>query len=533
MVVVQSTVLAGNLKLKPPAPAGATDATGVARPLQKRVLDHNCEAASLLDYLKTHGSGTPKRVVEFIQASWALTDALSHHPVGDAWKTKLDEMQRAINDIRKDTNELTARTEDPVRTYAQAAARAPPPCHHQSTHGSNSTAPARPADLDRERAVTVKVGDSAMARNLRRLTNEDLVKRAEKHRRNAAYKAVRPTLASIQFVARKSCGQVTCGSSSAVPRKRRSRAPIGRTGSAASARRRGSPYPRGGVVASDMPCKALGPLTDEADRKRIAQELVANNRHAWGESCEIVHVSWLVRPPPGKKTSSIVIEFTTPHHANKAIDAGTVWDFRVSENTLYDRASRIIRCNNCQRYGHIGNICPHDTICGACAGKHETRACQDRNTPRLVPKCANCNGDHTAWYKKCEVYQQEREKAQGRAMHRPRYHRTPAYLQDPDGSATGSAALGSSSAESRTETGSEISGGLPVGARAAPRADNVGSGKPSAAARDAPDDSAIEGLRFTGNTPPQTDADPPFGTLTTESTLTSVPTLPPTLPGTT
>ncbi|KAE8325381.1 hypothetical protein BDV39DRAFT_178704 [Aspergillus sergii] len=119
-------------------------------------------------------------------------------------------------------------------------------------------------------------------------------------------------------------------------------------------------------------------------------------------------------------------------------------------------------------------------------------------------------------------------------MHRPRYHRTPAYLQDPDGSATGSAALGSSSAESRTETGSEISGGLPVGTRTAPRADNMGSGGPSAAARDAPDDySAIEGLRFTGNTPPQTEADPPVNTLTTKLTLTSIPTLPPTLPETT
>ncbi|PIG87294.1 hypothetical protein AARAC_011662 [Aspergillus arachidicola] len=450
-----------------PAPAGAAGATdNAARPLQKRVLDHNREAASLLEYLQTHGSGTPRRVVEFIQASWALTDALSHYPVGDAWKVQLDEMQRAINDIWKDTNELTARTEDPIHTYAQAAARAPPPCHHQSTHGSSSTAPARPADLDRERAVTVKVGDSATAKNLRRLTSEDLVKRAEKYRKHAAYKAISPTLMSVQF------------------------------------------------VAADMPCKALGPLKDEADRKRIAQELIANNRHAWGESCEIAHVGWLVRPPPGKKTSSIVIEFTTPHHANKAIETGTVWDFQVSENALYDRASRVVRCNNCQRYGHIGNICPHDT-------------------PRLVPRCANCKGDHTAWYKKCEVYIQEREKAQGRALHRPRYHRTPAYLQDPDGSATGSAALNASpNTERRTGTGSEMSGGLPVGARAASRSENVGSGGLSPAARDAPDHSPMEGLRFTENTP-LSETNPPVGSTTIESTLTSAPTLPSTLPATT
>ncbi|PIG87296.1 hypothetical protein AARAC_011664 [Aspergillus arachidicola] len=466
-------------------------------------------AASLLEYLQTHGSGTPRRVVEFIQASWALTDALFHFPVGDA-----------------------SRTEDPIRTYAQAAAKAPPPYYHQSTHGSNSTAPAYPADLDRERAVTVKVGDSATAKNLRRLTNEDLVKRAEKHHLNAAKTAIRPTLASIQFVAAK----ILRSGDLRLFLRSVKEAEIARTHRDAWVRGFGETarvtLPTWGVVASDMPCKALGPLTDERDRKRIAQELVANNRHAWGESCEVVHVGWLVRPLPGKKTSSIVIEFSTLHHANKAIDAGTVWDFRVSENALYDRASRVVRCNNCQRYGHIGNICPHDTVCGACAGKHETRACPDRDTSRLVPKCANCGGDHMVWFKKCAVYLQEREKALGRAMHRPRYHRTPAYLQDPDGGATGSAALGSFSAESRTETGSEISGGLPVGARAAPRAEGVRSGETSAAARDAPDDSVMEGLRFTGNTPPN-ETNLPVDTITTESTLSSVPTLLSTLPATT
>ncbi|KAB8240338.1 hypothetical protein BDV35DRAFT_133964 [Aspergillus flavus] len=177
-------------------------------------------------------------------------------------------MQRAMHDIQKDTNELTARTEDPVRTYAQAAAKAPPPHHHQSAYGSNRTAPAYPADLDRERAVTVKVGDSATAKNLRRLTNEDLVKHAEKHRRDAAKTAIRPTL----FL------------------RSAKEAEIARTHRDAWVRDFGETarvtLPTWGVVASDVPCKALGPLTDEVDRKRIAQELVANNRHAWGESCK-------------------------------------------------------------------------------------------------------------------------------------------------------------------------------------------------------------------------------------------------------
>ena len=87
--------------------------------------------------------------------------------------------------------------------YAQAAARTPLLYYYQLIYNFNSTAPARSADLDRERAVTVKMDNSAMAKNLRRLTSEDLVKYTEKYRKNAAYKAVSPTLISVQFVAAK------------------------------------------------------------------------------------------------------------------------------------------------------------------------------------------------------------------------------------------------------------------------------------------------------------------------------------------
>ncbi|KAB8265970.1 hypothetical protein BDV32DRAFT_114887 [Aspergillus pseudonomiae] len=53
----------------------------------------------------------------------------------------MDEIQRAINDIRTDTNELTARTEDPLRTFARAARGGPSPCHYQSNHNSASSSP--------------------------------------------------------------------------------------------------------------------------------------------------------------------------------------------------------------------------------------------------------------------------------------------------------------------------------------------------------------------------------------------------------
>ena len=155
-------------RAQPPAPAGAADtADNTARPLQKRVLDHNREAANLLEYLKAHGSDTPKRIIEFIQASWSLTDTLFHFSVEDAWKIQLDKIQRAINNIKKNINKFTARTEDPIRIYTQAAARTFLLYYYQSIYNFNSTAPVCSADFNRERTVTIKIGDSAIAKNLR------------------------------------------------------------------------------------------------------------------------------------------------------------------------------------------------------------------------------------------------------------------------------------------------------------------------------------------------------------------------------
>lgn len=44
------------------------------------------------------------------------------------------------------------------------------------------------------------------------------------------------------------------------------------------------------------------------------------------------------------------------------------------------------RCWNCQGYGHSANKCIRETVCGKCAGNHETRDCD--NLEKKV--CTNC-----------------------------------------------------------------------------------------------------------------------------------------------
>ena len=191
-------------RAQPPAPAGTADAAdNAARLFQKRVLDYNRKTANLLEYLKIHGSGIPKQIIEFIQVSWFLIDALFHFPVEDTWKIQLNKIQYTINNIKKDTNKLTAKTENPIQIYAQAAARTSLLYYYQLIHNFNNTAPARSADFDCKYTVTVKINNSAIAKNLRRLISEDLVKYTKKYRKNTVYKAISPMLMSIQFIAAK------------------------------------------------------------------------------------------------------------------------------------------------------------------------------------------------------------------------------------------------------------------------------------------------------------------------------------------
>ena len=49
----------------------------------------------------------------------------------------------------------------------------------------------------------------------------------------------------------------------------------------------------------------------------------------------------------------------------------------------------ILRCYKCQEFGHHSNDCENDSVCGFCAGSHETRQCQSKDNPLLV-SCNNC-----------------------------------------------------------------------------------------------------------------------------------------------
>lgn len=83
--------------------------------------------------------------------------------------------------------------------------------------------------------------------------------------------------------------------------------------------------------------------------------------------------------------------------------------------SVYEHVS-VMRCFKCCGYNHKAIHCKNESACGKCGEKgHETKNCESRSS-----KCINCistnkklnlklNAEHTAYDKKCTVYQRKME----------------------------------------------------------------------------------------------------------------------------
>lgn len=81
---------------------------------------------------------------------------------------------------------------------------------------------------------------------------------------------------------------------------------------------------------------------------------------------------------------------------------------------VYDRIF-VLRCYNCQDFGHHSKDCKSGATCGFCSGKHETRTCPIK-TNSGQSSCANCakanheDTNHEANSLYCPVYLEQLEK---------------------------------------------------------------------------------------------------------------------------
>ena len=64
-----------------------------------------------------------------------------------------------------------------------------------------------------------------------------------------------------------------------------------------------------------------------------------------------------------------------------------------------------VQCANCQEFGHTKKYCTLRSVCVVCGELHRTSDCTKKGlNDRSLVKCGNCNGNHTASYRGCEVY---------------------------------------------------------------------------------------------------------------------------------
>jgi hypothetical protein len=385
----------------------------------------------------------PKPVLDFLKSTQDLTSDLIKNPIGQDWKQQFEQLRQETSQIKQDihavriatANTTTAGPSTRIRSYVDAVKNAPAPTHLLSSHGSASTSPAAPTELIHDRQVIVKLGDPDGVKRFRTQTSAEITKLAEKARVKAAKEVDGLTMASAMFVAAR---QLKSGDLSLSLRTAKE-AEIMRCHRQVWVKHlwKGSEVrlPSWGVVVHDVNVRSLGIDTAAGirDRKQgIIKQLLTENLFSWGDDAEIVQISWLVLPE-GKKSGSLIVEFMSPHTANKSIDTGTLWDSEVLTTVLYDRAARIRQCHNCQKYGHIGSTCSNQTNCVFCAEQHHSRDCQRKKDATLSQrKCANCGGAHNGWSKRCPDFIKEIERVQILAQARERYHRVPAYLSIQD-----------------------------------------------------------------------------------------------------
>jgi hypothetical protein len=118
-------------------------------------MNTHVDATALYRHIKANENlRVPTPIIQFLQLQNAAraTDHALHHPLGNDWKASIHELRTQILDLRKEVKAYTttnAPVANRIATYAQAAARAPPP-GHASSNGT-STPGITPIELRKDR----------------------------------------------------------------------------------------------------------------------------------------------------------------------------------------------------------------------------------------------------------------------------------------------------------------------------------------------------------------------------------------------
>ena len=158
-----------------------------------------------------------------------------------------------------------------------------------------------------------------------------------------------------------------------------------------------------------------------SDKQKVAEKIRWHNSGLQGAN--ITYTGWLKRETAGKRASSMVVEFDRPRDADHAIVYGLVSGAQLFSCEYYDRSCKLKQCFRCQKYGHIGTHCKAVETCSYCAGRHDSRGCEDKNRqPKPDAKCANCGGKHPTWSPHYPIRKEAYAQLDARGNSRPHTH---------------------------------------------------------------------------------------------------------------
>lgn len=96
-----------------------------------------------------------------------------------------------------------------------------------------------------------------------------------------------------------------------------------------------------------------------------------------------------------------MLSFQKEEDIHKIFTISSILNMKVKIEALRKTTNQIPQCKKCQGFNHTEKYCHKTTKCVKCAESHLTKECKvERETPA---KCTNCNGQHPASYRGCEV----------------------------------------------------------------------------------------------------------------------------------
>ena len=127
----------------------------------------------------------------------------------------------------------------------------------------------------------------------------------------------------------------------------------------------------------------------------IREDLIARLNDS--NNTQISKVSWLSSRNAGKAYGSMVVFFTKGSEAQRFLQESFITVGGESASVrVFEPATALPRCYNCQGIGHKAYGCKERQRCGNCAQYgHEFKSCV------AEPKCVTCSGPHTVMSRHC------------------------------------------------------------------------------------------------------------------------------------